>query len=228
LSRTKIIHTIHHLASSGGTIVSKTLAAQPDVVLLSELNPNHMPFFAPLDPYPQLIANYPDLFPNRTRDGVFLERINDIYGACEKNGLSLIVRDHSHTDFSLWKVQTPRLRDVLREGGYELRSIATVRNPIDVWLSMNESRFNLAQLSFTVFCERVKLFLDHYSDIPLFRYEDFVAKSAHVVEDMVGALGLRFDPNFSSRMGLIRVSGDSGRLRNFEASKPQFPEGARL
>ncbi|MEA5392276.1 hypothetical protein VB738_13520 [Cyanobium gracile UHCC 0139] len=34
-----VVRTLHHVACSGGTLISRYLAALPDVVLLSELNP---------------------------------------------------------------------------------------------------------------------------------------------------------------------------------------------
>jgi hypothetical protein len=34
-----VVRTLHHVACSGGTLISRCLAALPGVVLLSELNP---------------------------------------------------------------------------------------------------------------------------------------------------------------------------------------------
>ena len=34
-----LIHTVHHLACTGGTVISKCLAAMPKVALVSEVNP---------------------------------------------------------------------------------------------------------------------------------------------------------------------------------------------
>jgi hypothetical protein len=209
-----IIRTIHHLASSGGTIISKTIAAQPGVVFLSEMNPSHPVLFSPLDPFPQLLVNYPDLFPDRKIRQVFAERIMEVHSACAAKSMSLVVRDHSHTDFTLRQVRKPGLRKLLIDSGFEVRSIATLRHPIDVWLSMSASGFNKSLPDFTTYCQRVKLFADNYKDLPLFRYEDFTANTDSVVEKMVRALDLVFDPEFGQRLGEVRVSGDSGRLRN--------------
>jgi len=214
VSRKEKIRTIHHLASSGGTIISKSIAAQPDVVFLSELNPSHATLFSPLDPYPQLVANYPHIFPGRTRPDLLLDRIRDIREACAEKRLSLVIRDHSHTDFMLRKVGVPELRSMLQRADFEVASIATIRNPIDAWLSMSESGFNRAIPDFTTYCQRVKLFTEFYADLPLFRYEDFIADTAGVVAAMAGNLDLAFDEGFETRMGSIRISGDSGRLRN--------------
>ena len=38
-----LLRTIHHLACTGGTVISKCLAAMPDVALISEVNPFRAP-----------------------------------------------------------------------------------------------------------------------------------------------------------------------------------------
>jgi hypothetical protein len=47
-----VVRTLHHVACSGGTLISRCLAALPDVVVLSELNPTnrHGPVFNPSHP----------------------------------------------------------------------------------------------------------------------------------------------------------------------------------
>jgi hypothetical protein len=213
------LRTIHHLSASGGTVISKAIAALPRVVLLSELNPSAGALFAPRDPFAQVITNYPGLFPGRTLDDVFLQRIEEIAAACAAQELSLVVRDHSHTDFLMANARAPRLRAVL-DRSFVLQSIATVRNPVDAWLSMSSSGFNRALTGFTAYCDRVKLFLDAHADMAIFRYEDFTAAPAEVMAKMAEALGLTFDPGFAVRMDAIRVTGDSGRLKQTTEIKP--------
>lgn len=213
------LRTIHHLSASGGTVISKAIAAQPRVVLLSEMNPSAGGLFSPRDPFSQVVVNYPGLFPGRTQEDVFLQRIEEIETACATQGLSLVVRDHSHTDFLGGKEREPRLRAVLGRS-FVLQSIATVRNPVDAWLSMSSSGFNKALKSFTVYCDRVKMFLDAYADLPLLRYEDFTAAPAEVTASMAAALGLPFDPGFADRLDGIRVTGDSGRLKKSTQIRP--------
>ena len=215
----RTIRTVHHLSSSGGTVISKAIAALPRAVLLSEMNPNAGSLFAPRDPYIQVLANYPALFPGKTVEDLFLERIMDIEAAAAAQSLSVVVRTHSHTDFLGPKVRKPRLRAVL-ERSFDLKSIATVRNPVDAWLSMSVSGFNKNLPSFSVYCDRVKQFLDAHGDMPLFRYEDFTVAPADVVSRMAAALALDFDPDFAGRMNLIRVTGDSGRLSLKTEIKP--------
>jgi len=207
-----IVRTIHHLASSGGTVICKAIAALPRVVLLSEMNPGGGYLFSPRDPFTQVIKNYPDLFPGRTLDDVFLQRIEEVHAACVAKGLSLVVRDHSYTDFLGPRIRRQRLRPVLSRS-FTLQSIATVRNPVDAWLSMSASKFNGSLAGFTDYCSRVSSFLDAYADLPLFRYEDFVAAPEVETSRMAAALGLEFDPGFVTRMDAIQVTGDSGRLR---------------
>lgn len=213
------LRTIHHLSASGGTVISKAIAALPRVVLLSEMNPSAGSLFAPRDPFAQVIFNYPSLFPGRTKDDVFLQRIEEVSAACAAQELSLVVRDHSHTDFLMPNARAPRLRAVLGRS-FALQSIATVRNPVDAWLGMLSSGFSNGLTGFTGYCDRVKLFLDAHADMPVFRYEDFTAAPMDVTAKMAAALGLAFDPGFTGRMDGIRVTGDSGRLKQTTEIKP--------
>lgn len=206
------VRTVHHLSSSGGTIIAKAIAALPRVVLLSEMNPsNRVRLLHPVDPLPQMLANYPELMSHVDVEKVFLERMSEVQTACARHNRLLVVRDHSHFDFLRRNVQKPRLRAVLGQS-FEIVSVATIRNPVDTWLSMLDAGFAIDLPSFTAYCDRVKMFVDAYADIPMLKYEDFCAASADTVEKIAAALDLPFDPAFESRIGAIRITGDSGRL----------------
>lgn len=213
------LRTIHHLSSSGGTVISKAIAALPRVVLLSEMNPSTVGLFAPRDPYPQIFTNYPGLFPDLSMERIFRRRIVEVATACEAQELSLVIRHHSHSDFLRESPRKSRMRPLLANV-FTLTSIATVRNPVDAWLGMLASGFTNDLPNFTVYCDRVKMFLDAHADLPLFRYEDFTAAPDAVLTKMAGALGLSFDPGYADRMDAIRVTGDSGRLRLTTKIKP--------
>jgi hypothetical protein len=213
LSVSQPIRMIHHLSATGGTLISRCLAAMPNVVLLSELHPltaSRVPFY-PLDPLGQIATNYRGLLPSdKQMYALFRERLSPVQDMCRRHGKSLVLRDHSHSDYLTDLPPGTRLVDALR-GHYALRQIVTIRNPIDSWLSMRESGFDSQLTGFEQYCERYLRFLDDYSDAAIWRYEDFVADPDQVLRAMCKELDLSFAPGFVDRAAKIILTGDSGR-----------------
>jgi hypothetical protein len=207
------IRMIHHLSATGGTVISRCLAAMPDVVLLSELHPltpSMVPFY-PLDPLGQVAWNYAHLLPSDERMySLFRERLEPVVDLCRIHGKRLVLRDHSHSDYLSERAPGTRLADALR-GRYALRQVVTIRNPIDAWLSMVENGFNHHLSGFEQYCERCNRFLDDYSDVPVWRYEDFVAEPDQVMASICEELDLVFLPGFAERAADVVLTGDSGR-----------------
>ncbi|HVX35425.1 MAG TPA: hypothetical protein VHC71_04310 [Hyphomicrobium sp.] len=208
------IAIIHHLSSSGGTVVSKCIAALPDVVLLSEMHPligMGKPFFLPIDPLAQFLVNYPQLAPDpETLNREFRARLEVVARICQAEGKLLVLRDHTHSDYLTNFEPRQRLVEALDQN-YEIQRLVTLRNPIDAWLSMKVSQHDHHIPHFSDYCDRVLKFLDDHAQLPLWRYEDFVSKPHNVVAEICTYLGIRFDPSFSSRFGIKTLTGDSGR-----------------
>ncbi|MBY0559341.1 hypothetical protein [Hyphomicrobium sp.] len=208
------IAIIHHLSSSGGTVFSKCIAAQPNVVLLSEVHPligRHEPIFMPFDPLVHLLVNYPEIGPSESEmNSLFLTRLEPVVRACERNGRKLVLRDHSHSDYLTDRSPRPRLAELLAEH-YELQRIVTFRNPIDAYLSMQSSGFDTYLTGFDDYCQRALKFLDDHKGLPLWTYEKFVSSPQKVIEDMCARIGITFDAAFQERFCSVRLTGDSGR-----------------
>lgn len=207
------IRMIHHLSATGGTLISRCLAAMPDVVLLSELHPltpSMTPFY-PLDPLGQIAWNYPHLLPSEERMyELFRDRLEPVVDLCRAHGKKLVLRDHSHSDYLTQQAPRMRLADALRVR-YPLRQVVTIRNPIDAWLSMVDSGFDRHLTSFEQYCERCIRFLDDYADVPVWRYEDFVVAPDQVMMAICEELDLAFLPGFAARAANVVLTGDSGR-----------------
>lgn len=206
------IGIIHHLSATGGTVISRCLAAMPDVVLLSELHPLAASLaFYPLDPFGQVAWNYPDLLPPDDRMYfLFRERLAPVRELCRAHGKNLILRDHSHSDYLTARAPEPRLANALRSN-FKLRQIVTIRNPIDAWLGIVENGFDTHLSGFEQYCERYVRFLDDYAGLPLWRYEDFVAHPDEVTRSMCAELGIPFLAGFAERAAKVTMTGDSGR-----------------
>ena len=94
------IRTLHHLACTGGTVISKCLASMPDVALVSEVNPLNRfgGKFEPTNPLLMLERSYRELSIDEIKED-FLGQIGQAVQNCAKDGVDLVIRDHSHTDF---------------------------------------------------------------------------------------------------------------------------------
>jgi hypothetical protein len=222
-SRSKpLIRTIHHLACTGGTVISKCVAAMPYVALLSEVNPLNRfgADFEPTNPLLMLERSYRQLSVNEIRE-VFQKQIAQVVQICVDDGVDLVIRDHSHTDFCIGERPaglTPIFDFLGAE--YELLSALTIRHPLDSYLGLLaqgwEKQFDPSTLS--EYASRYHAFLDRYRDLPIFRYEEFCLDPAAFMLNLCEALELEYEPSFSERFGSIRLSGDSGRGSNIEIS----------
>jgi hypothetical protein len=94
------VRTIHHLACTGGTVISKCLAAMPHVALISEVNPLNRfgSKFEPTNPLLLLERSYRKLTLKEIKED-FASRMAQTVKICVNDGMDLVVRDHSHTDF---------------------------------------------------------------------------------------------------------------------------------
>lgn len=217
-----MIRTIHHLSATGGTVICKTIAALPGAVLLSEVGPFiGKPKFFPLDP----VAQYLRQVPGRRRkmvEQVFLERARLCKTMAAEDGKTLVLRDHAHNDFL-----SPNPRDkgtmvtVLDQAGEERRSVVTIRNPIDAWLSLVKNGWDKHVSGFDDYCVRNLAFLDAYEGSPVFRYEDFVADADTVVAAICTSLAMDYSPSWKTGWASIRLTGDSGRKSEDISVRPR-------
>ena len=214
------IFTLHHLSATGGTLISKCLAAMPNVVLLSEINPLVTNYgFNPFDPIQQF-TRYGLLTPAELQE-IFLERITLIVEKCRQSEQKLIIRDHAHSDFLLAHSATkPHLLAAL-QAKYALKSIITLRNPIDSWLAMLPQGWHRQVQTFDRYCDRYLKFLDTYQDSPYFLYENFVRQPDAIMEKMCKYYGIDFAPNYKQKFSQIKLSGDSGRTSSEISPRPR-------
>ena len=213
------IRVIHHLACSGGTLVSKCVAALPNVFLLSELHPTsrlHMgggkPKFLPSDVITQSrYASVPDV------DSLAWKIFTDSIKATEQHvssfGGHLVIREHTHSDFCVGESFTTHssvVEHLLSE--FNVRRVATLRNPIDSYLSLLSNNWEHFQpKGFNEYCKRVHAFVSDYDAEQIIKYEDFVENPKDSVQRMAKALDLPFSDGFLDTFDIFKVTGDSGR-----------------
>jgi len=210
-----LLRIIHHLACSGGTVISKCLAAMPHVALISEVNPLNRfgSDFEPTNPLLQLERSYQklsiqDIVEDFTRQVAHANRI------CLRDDVDLVIRDHSHTDFCMGTAPaaTCPITDYL-SSDYELLSVVTVRHPLDSYLGILaqgwEKQFSPSNLD--EYSRRYQAFLDRYASLPMLRYEDFCTQPETFMENLCNILEIGYSGGFLRRFGKIALSGDSGR-----------------
>ena len=217
-----LIHTVHHLACTGGTVISKCLAAMPRVALVSEVNPLNRfgSKFEPTNPLLLLERSYRDLSLDEIKED-FVSRMAQAAKICRNDGVDLVVRDHSHTDFCMGEAPrglTP-ICDFLADH-YELVSVVTVRHPLDSYLGLLAEGWQTQFTPSTLeeYSRRYLAFLDRYRELPFRRYEEFCAGPEAFMQELCELLELEYSPSFKERFGSIKLSGDSGRGSNSEIS----------
>jgi hypothetical protein len=221
------IRIVHHLASSGGTLVSKCLAAMPNTFVLSEVHPYsnlHMlpdkSLFLPNDIMTQCKqAGIPQS--DKLADEIFLNSVKAAHKHTNAMGGVLVLRDHSHSDFCLGENirGVSSLVKILQEE-FRILSVVTIRNPIDAFISMQKSRFlHFSPQTYAEYCVRVEAFLKAYKHVPIYLYEDFTANPYPQMEMICKSLEVEFNEMFEDMFSIFRMSGDSGRVGTVIANR---------
>lgn len=214
------IRTVHHLSCTGGTLITKCIAAMPNTLVLNEVDPLSLypvsgdkPRFSPTDMIALLRQGDPEIGEDLiTR--VFQAEIACVLDEMTRIGRATVLRDHSHTHFLTGPDISDRLSVLeILKARIPTLSVVTVRNPIDSFLSVQANKWHLQfePSTFEEYCRRYLAFLDRYEGLPLFKYEDFVADPQKTMQAICNALDLEYADNFTELFNAFRFSGDSGR-----------------
>jgi len=223
------IFLVHHFACTGGTLLSRCLASQPNVVLLSEIDPLselplRQPDFAPYDLLRAIQTGLRPLVPKDIEE-TFLDFLASILKRTGLRGHRLVIRDHTHSHYCTTSdpLARPSIKEILMEA-FETRSLVTVRHPVDSYLSLKKNKWIMFEPGiFEEYCRRYLLFLDSYSDAPIIRYEDFVREPKDTARSMTECLGLPYSAEWISILPNIQLSGNSGRSGDEISERPRRP-----
>ena len=138
---------------------------------------------------------------------------------------ALVLREHNHSAYLFGpSVRGKKSLIETLESAFELRSIVTVRNPIDSYLSLREFGWlHFEPPTFEEYCDRYLKFLTDYSRIRIFRYEDFVVDSLNVMQEICEHLKLEYTSKFVDEFFQFNFSGDSGRRSEVIAPRERRP-----
>jgi len=226
------LRAVHHMACSGGTLISKCLSVMPNVTLLSEIDPlSSLAMwtkvngrkFAPTDViYAARTALRP--IDGETTERVFQASVTALHEALCEKGQRLVLRDHVHSHFCTQVdfARRPTVREMLTKY-HPVLSVLTVRHPLDSYLSLVRNKWvQFAPFSLDEYARRYQAFLDRHDDVQHFRYEDFVARPDSVLRELCTELALPFVAGAEDLYSLVAMSGDSGRKGNRIGTRPRL------
>lgn len=209
-----IIRTIHHAPATGGTLISKCIAALSTVYLLSEINPLggiNRARFSPTELISQFQAQYK--ITEQVKRRHFINQLGLILELCRQHQKTLVLRDHVPFIFH-W--MNPLDRRPLLEflDDYKTLSMVSIRDPIDSFLgSLKRGWLKHIGDDFETYCARHLLFMERYGDFEYIKYEDFCARPTETMKNLCEILALPYEPEFIDKFGAIALTGDSGRTR---------------
>jgi hypothetical protein len=222
------VRLIHHMARSGGTLISKCLGCMSGVLLLSEIHPLGTSHFNPLIQAQRWygLLSSQDLSDLKARGRVgFADAIELIRRRAEECSQRLVIRDWSHLDFTGAPfVPRPAHRLLTAEAlapRYELRQVCTVRHPLDQWLSLSQLAVVQGRLTLEGYLAGYRRFAEIAKAIGFHRYEDLTRDPKGVMKALCGDLQLRFDRTFAARWrDYTFVTGDVGGSRAGNEIRP--------
>lgn len=210
------LRLVHHMARSGGTLISRCLGCMSGVLLLSEIHPLGTAQFNPLVQAQRWygLLSSQDLAELRARGRIgFVDAIELIHRRAAEAGQRLVIRDWSHLDFTgVPFVAKPAYRLLTAEalsGRFDLRQVCTVRHPLDQWLSLHQLAVVQGKLLLEPYLAGYRRFAERAREIGFFRYEDFAADPSAIMKEICRRLEVRFDRHFAERWSSYTfVTGD--------------------
>lgn len=216
--QTEPVRMLHHFAFSGGTVISRCVAAAPNAVLLSEIDPlsklqvNFKNRFAPTDLLLNLRRSVRPI-PERTLVRMFQASLGSLHEDLSASGQILVLRDHPHSQFCSGEqaVARPTLREIVTEV-LPARSVVTQRHPLDSFLSLDQMKWHhFKPFTLEEYAQRILAFLARHEGAPVVLYEEFVEDPEAALSRICDGLELSYNPIMLQNMSIFGLSGDSGR-----------------
>ena len=237
IDRPETVRTIHHLSCMGGTLITKCVASMANTLVLNEIDfQSPIPTrkttanFAPTDAVSLLRQGDTDVS-TAVISKLFTDTVATLLGEERKCGRNLVLRDHSHGHF-LWGPSVragPTLRDLLHDR-FEVKSVVTIRDPVDSYVSMVKAGWHthFHPSTFDEYCRRYLKFLESYRGVPVIKYEAFAARPKQVMRRMCRLLDLEYFADFKEVFDSFQFSGDSGRSSAVIATRKRAAEAENL
>lgn len=218
------IRTVHHLSCTGGTLFAKCIASMPNVLVLNEINPfsqmqipKGKALFTPTDMVALIRQGNTNFATDEVIKKLFWAELDVLRKECWLSGRTLVLRDHSHSQFLFgdYDEKMLTLRDVIGER-FPVKSVVTTRKVDHAFSSMSKAGWNkhFEPSTFEEYERRHALFISRFADSPKFCYEDFTRNPSQIMQQICDALNLNFFSEFDQTFSAFCFSGDSGRGGN--------------
>jgi hypothetical protein len=163
------IRTLHHMARSGGSMISKCLGSMKNVVLLSEIHPKGIKQYNPI------------------------AQADQWFGLLRQEDLATIKRGMSFND------AIALIDDRCTAKGKTITHTASVRHPLDQWLSLSELSYIKGKIEPEDFLRGYRRFAEAAVGIGFIRYEDFTQEPDEKLHLLCERLKISFDPEYKDR-----------------------------
>ncbi len=233
MSKPKIA-VLHHLARSGGTLISKCLGSMREIFLLSEIHPYtaHIPErFAGvahgLNPLHQAIRWHDlplpaDLEAIKKKGSIPFEELMVLLAhRAEERGGILVIRDWTHLDFIARPfLEKPTFElttaDCLKEHA-EVSQHITVRHPIDQLISLSQLGVMQEELNLHDYFKGYRIFAEKAREVGFTRYEDFTENPDAALETICRGLDIPYDPGYRDRWPDYKdITGDDSLYKTIQ------------
>ena len=235
--------TVHHVAASGGSIVSQVLAASTNSVLVSEINPfgtvkrGLKPFYDPTSLLWHLVYNSRDLSPT-LKLKYFFGQLDISIEHVKSLSKNILLRDHSHTTFNfLNKNQTFNNKKVYslfmeslkyfyskKDNKFDfprIKPILSIRHPLDSFIASrkNDWLFEYCgdEINIDNYCKGLLIFQNYMENVEfakVIRYEDLCLNFDSSLNELFFNLDINYKIPTLSEVNCIKVTGKSGRKSN--------------
>jgi hypothetical protein len=223
------IRTLHHFACTGGTLFSRCLAAMPNTMILSEIDPLSLmvanpkkPVFSPTDLILQLRQSSVGCSDELVVK-LFNAQIDIIARDAAARSLIMVLRDHTHSHFCVGNeiLNRPTVKQLV-ESKFKIFSLVTVRDPVDSYLSlMDNGWIGFSPNTFDEYCGRYIKFLNAYAGVSIIKYEELVERPRETMRHICNILKINYSDLFLNNISEHRISGDSGRRGDVIGIRPR-------
>lgn len=228
----KTLPIIHTLARSGGTVMSRNIAAMENVDLYSEIHhkgPSSQAKYEPrnsrLKYNIKLQANvwfgyYNEAMKHELANADTIdnstEEIIDTIELSFGDGQVPVLREWSHMDFFGDPFLKPAGESLLRQAlgdKYHLTTAVFIRHPLGTWLSFHMSAplretYGTAE-GLRNFIRKYRSYAEYFSDEAQIKYRDFMSDQDGTTREICDRLQIDFDPDYKSRLSDFKnITGD--------------------
>ena len=224
------IRIIHNLPRTGGTIISKSVSAQKNIILLSEIHPEGIEIRKHMgvqpdwgDPLYQF-QNWYNPFKVEEYDKIkssnidFLSKIKLINNKVKNENKKLIIRDWSFIDFLGKPYVEPKEKNSLYEilsNDFEIKNIYLLRDPIEMFISCNTKlSFFTKNYTFDLFLKGYNAYLDNIKGNRFIKFENFIHNTTENLIKISEILDFEYDEDYYKNLENTKITGDVGATKS--------------